>query len=129
MGKAIYTIDAFPDEDLFWCIERIGGIRYNMSVPSDPLIEICFPQLPIGETNPLSITRVCHSQIIWWLESHLFSGLTGPQQVLFVPDTLTELEAAQAMGMLVALSLRSGGGVANSTGFAVIHSLEEILPA
>lgn len=55
--------------------------------------------------------------------------LCGPQQVLFVSETLTELEAAQSMGMLVALALRSGGGVANSTEFAVIHSFDEILPA
>ena len=41
VGEAIYAIDAFPDDDLLWRIEWIGGIRYNTSVPSDPLIDIC----------------------------------------------------------------------------------------
>jgi hypothetical protein len=54
VGNAIYAIDAFPDDDLFWRIEWFGGICYNTSVPSDPLIEICLAQLPGGETNPLS---------------------------------------------------------------------------
>ena len=33
VGEAIYAIDAFPDDDLLWRIEWIGGIRYNTSVP------------------------------------------------------------------------------------------------
>ena len=48
MGKAIYAIDAFPDDNQLWRIEWIGGIRYNTSVPSDPLVEICLAQLPRG---------------------------------------------------------------------------------
>ena len=54
MGKGIYAIDAFPDDDLLWRIDWIGGVRYNASVPSEPLIDICLAQLPSGEANPLS---------------------------------------------------------------------------
>jgi hypothetical protein len=54
VGEAIYAIDAFPDDDLLWRIEWMGGIRYNTSVLSDPLIDICLAQLPGGETHPLS---------------------------------------------------------------------------
>ena len=35
-------------------IEWIGGVGYNTSVPSDPLMDVCMAQLPAGETNPLS---------------------------------------------------------------------------
>ena len=55
MGEAVYAIDAFPDDDLLWRIEWIGGVRYNASVPTDPLIDICLTQLPDGENNPLSV--------------------------------------------------------------------------
>ena len=54
MGDAIYAIDQFPDDDLLWRIEWIGGVRYNSSVPSEPLIDVCLAQLPKCETNPLS---------------------------------------------------------------------------
>jgi hypothetical protein len=54
VGKGIYAIDAFPDDDLLWRIDWIGGVRYNASVPSEPLIDICLAQLPSGEANPLS---------------------------------------------------------------------------
>jgi hypothetical protein len=54
VGKAVYAIDAFPDDDLLWRIEWIGGVAYNTSVPSEPLIDVCLAQLPNGETNPLS---------------------------------------------------------------------------
>jgi hypothetical protein len=54
VGKAIYAIDAFPDDDQLWRIDWIGGVRYNTSVPSEPLIDICLAQLPSGEANPLS---------------------------------------------------------------------------
>jgi hypothetical protein len=37
-----------------WRIEWIGGVGYNTSVPSDPLIDVCLAELPAGETNPLS---------------------------------------------------------------------------
>jgi hypothetical protein len=47
-------IEDFPDDDLLWRIEWIGGVGYNTSVPSDPQIEIWLAQLPAGETNPLS---------------------------------------------------------------------------
>jgi len=63
VGNAIYAIDAFPDDDLLWRIEWIGGIRYNTSVPSDPLIDICLAQLPGGEINPLSArSRSCETK-------------------------------------------------------------------
>jgi hypothetical protein len=29
VGEAVYAIDAFPDDDLLWRIEWIGGIRFN----------------------------------------------------------------------------------------------------
>jgi hypothetical protein len=54
VGKAIYAIDAFPEDDQLWRIEWVGGVRYNVSVPSEPLIDICLAQLPGGEANPLS---------------------------------------------------------------------------
>jgi len=54
MADAVYAIEDFPDDDLLWRIEWIGGVGYNTSVPSDPQIEICLAQLPAGETNPLA---------------------------------------------------------------------------
>jgi len=54
VGDAIYAIDDFPANDVLWRIEWIGGVGYNPSVPSEPLIEIVLAQLPDGETNPLS---------------------------------------------------------------------------
>ena len=54
VGEAVYAIDDFPDDDLLWRIEWIGGVGYNTSVPSDPLMDVCMAQLPAGETNPLS---------------------------------------------------------------------------
>ena len=54
MADAVYAIEDFPDDDLLWRIEWIGGVGYNTCVPSDPQIEICLAQLPAGETNPLS---------------------------------------------------------------------------
>ena len=41
MAEAVYAIEDFPDDDLLWRIEWIGGVGYNTSVPSDPQIEIC----------------------------------------------------------------------------------------
>jgi hypothetical protein len=64
----VYAIDEFPDDELPWRIEWIGGVGYNTSVPSDPRIDVCLAQLPLGEMNPLSarswarITRANHSQ-------------------------------------------------------------------
>src|ERR1700736_47016 len=54
MGNPVYAIDEFPDDDLPWRIEWIGGLGYNTSVPSEPRIDVCLAQLPLGETNPLS---------------------------------------------------------------------------
>jgi len=48
------AIDEFPDDDLPWRIEWIGGVGYNTSVPSEPRIDVCLAQLPLGETKPLS---------------------------------------------------------------------------
>jgi len=36
MGNPVYAIDEFPDNDLPWRIEWIGGVGYNTSVPSEP---------------------------------------------------------------------------------------------
>jgi Bacterial regulatory proteins, luxR family len=54
VGKAIYAIDAFPDDAQLWRIDWIGGVAYNASVPSEPLIDVCLARLPKGETNPIS---------------------------------------------------------------------------
>jgi hypothetical protein len=54
VGKAIYAIDAFPDDAQLWRIDWIGGVAYNASVPSEPLIDVFLARLPKGETNPLS---------------------------------------------------------------------------
>jgi hypothetical protein len=54
MGKPVYAIDEFPDDDLFWRIDWIGGVGYSARVPSEPRIDVCLAQLPVGETNPLS---------------------------------------------------------------------------
>jgi hypothetical protein len=54
VSQAVYAIDAFPDDDLLWRIEWIGGVGYNTSVPSEPQIDVCLAQLPKGEKNPLS---------------------------------------------------------------------------
>jgi len=62
VGEAVYAVDAFPDDDLLWRIEWIGGVGYNASVPTDPLIDICLAQLRDGESNPLS-ARSRSSQI------------------------------------------------------------------
>jgi hypothetical protein len=52
--RAVYAIDDFPNDDLVWRIEWIGGVEYNTSVPSEPQIDVSLAQLPMGETNPLS---------------------------------------------------------------------------
>jgi len=54
VGKGIYAIDAFPDDAQFWRIDWIGGVAYNASFPSEPLIDACLARFPNGETNPLS---------------------------------------------------------------------------
>jgi hypothetical protein len=54
VGEAVYAVDDFPQDDLLWRVEWIGGVVYNTSVPSDPQIDVCLAQLPAGETNPLS---------------------------------------------------------------------------
>ena len=55
MGNPVYAVENFPDDDLLWRIEWIGGVGYNANVPSDPLIDVCLAQLPVGETNQLSV--------------------------------------------------------------------------
>ena len=47
VGKAIYAIDAFPDDAQLWRIDWIGGVAYNASVPSEPLIN----KAPLPPTN------------------------------------------------------------------------------
>jgi hypothetical protein len=34
-----------------WRIEWIGGVGYNTSVPSDPLMDVCIAQLPPAKRN------------------------------------------------------------------------------
>ena len=95
MGKAIYAIDAFRDDAQVWRIDWIGGVAYNASVPSEPLIDVCLARLPKGETNPRSarprssetkfVAKIgvgllpfssSQSQIIWEIQSHLIWNLT-----------------------------------------------------
>jgi len=59
MGNSVSAIDAFPDDELLWRIEWIGGVGYNTSVPSEPQIDICLAQLPLGEVSPLSARSRC----------------------------------------------------------------------
>jgi hypothetical protein len=46
VGEAVYAIDEFPDDDLLWRIEWIGGVGYNTSVPSDPLMDVAWHSRP-----------------------------------------------------------------------------------
>jgi hypothetical protein len=57
VAKAIYAIGAFPDDAQLWRIDWIGGVAYNASVPSEPLIKVCLARLPKGETNPLRVRK------------------------------------------------------------------------
>ena len=61
-GQSVYAIDGFPDDDLLWRIEWLGGVGYNTSVPSEPQIDVSLAQLPKGERNPLSV-RARYSQV------------------------------------------------------------------
>ena len=84
MGEAVYAIDDFPDDDLLWRIEWIGGVGYNTSVPSESLMDVCIAQPPpAGETNPLS-ARFCTVAIMWETQSHLIWHLTNPAH--FTPE-------------------------------------------
>jgi len=40
MAELVYAIDDFPGDDRLWRIEWIGGVGYNTSVPSEPLIDV-----------------------------------------------------------------------------------------
>ena len=62
MGQSVYAIDGFPNDDLLWRIEWLGGVGYNTSVPSEPQIDVSLAQLPKGERNPLS-ARARSSQV------------------------------------------------------------------
>src|ERR1700757_4881475 len=59
IAGAVYGIDDLPDDDLLWRIEWIGGVGYNTNVPSDPLIDVCLAQLPVGETERERRKRCC----------------------------------------------------------------------
>ena len=64
MAEAVYAIEDFPADELLWRIEWIGGVGYNANVPSDPLIDVCLAQLPVGEPK-----RRC-----FWVRRFMFSG-------------------------------------------------------
>jgi len=52
-GKAIYGHRRpFLMTPSFWRIDWIGGVAYNASVPSEPLIDVCLRGLPKGERIP-----------------------------------------------------------------------------
>ena len=61
-ASLFYAIDGFPDDDLLWRIEWLGGVGSNTSVPSEPQIDVSLAQLPTGERNPLS-ARARSSQV------------------------------------------------------------------
>jgi enolase-phosphatase E1 len=54
--------------------------------------------------------------------------LCTPQKVLFVSDSLNELEAAQSTGIQTALSVRSSGSTSAPAKFVTIRSFDEIFP-
>lgn len=51
-----------------------------------------------------------------------------PQQVLFLSDSLKELEAAKSPGMCTALAARVADRAPGSAGFQTIHSFGEVFP-
>jgi hypothetical protein len=55
--EKLFTPSTPPDDAQLWRIDWIGGVAYNASVPSEPLIDVCLARLPKGETNPLSDLR------------------------------------------------------------------------
>jgi hypothetical protein len=103
VGKAIYALDALPDDAQLWRIDWIGGVASNARVPSEPLIDGCLARLPKGETNPLSarsrssetkfvakigvgllpfistasVWQSSQSHLIWEIQSHLIWNLTA----------------------------------------------------
>jgi hypothetical protein len=40
VGEAVYAIDDFPDDDLLWQIEWIGGVGYNTIKATETAITI-----------------------------------------------------------------------------------------
>ena len=74
MGYPVYAMDEFPDDDLPWRIEWIGGLGYNRSVPSEPRIDVCLAQLPLGDeiksANPVP-RRELQLLIERWAESKI----------------------------------------------------------
>jgi hypothetical protein len=40
MTEAVYAIEEFPDNDLLWRIEWLGGVSYNASAPSGLLLTL-----------------------------------------------------------------------------------------
>ena len=54
VGKAIYAIDAFPDDAQLWRIDGLAALRIMRVFQSEPLIDVCLARLLKGETNPPS---------------------------------------------------------------------------
>src|ERR1700746_3972882 len=52
VGQSVYAIDGFPDDDLLWRIEWLGGVGYNTSVPSEPQIDVSLAHAPQGREEP-----------------------------------------------------------------------------
>jgi hypothetical protein len=53
VGKAIYAIDAFPDDAQLWRIDWIGGVAYNASVPSEPVMRVLLAALRLIAVGPV----------------------------------------------------------------------------
>ncbi len=49
-----------------------------------------------------------------------------PSEILFISDVVAELEAAQAAGLQTAFSYRPGNASADSQGFRLIHSFDDL---
>jgi len=47
-SNPVSAIDEFADDSLPWRIEWIVVVGYNTSVPSEPRIDVCLAQLPLG---------------------------------------------------------------------------------
>src|SRR5215471_18596064 len=53
-GKPFIRLKNFPMTTGSGESNGLVGVRYNATVPSDPLMDVCLTRLPDGETNPLS---------------------------------------------------------------------------
>jgi hypothetical protein len=60
MGDAIYAIDQFPDDDLLWRIEWIGGVRCFQAYVIDDYVT---PRVPSNHAARKEFERSSHRMI------------------------------------------------------------------